>query len=188
MELCFQPAYMRDYLTWLKKYFKKGGQFTSYIDREFMVGDVLEAVADFHLTGPYGANSREIIIPRGVSFLGGDTGHCTLYFMESGTALKASNCPHVPMFSDPEFLNLRGAKEFLEKKRKEEEEYRRWMVGLRKKKGSVRRKREGIEVEGECPECLRGMELKYKEQKRFKEADPLGYYLAQEEKLNSKEY
>jgi len=80
----FTAAIVVDYIKWMKGYLEKGGKPTHHHDSNMPWGrgGFLVAKCDFELDGECGANACNIIVPEGVKFLGGDMGHCNLYFME----------------------------------------------------------------------------------------------------------
>jgi len=86
------PASASDYQSWLDGFIRKGGRVTHYYDYGFPLGDKnitpfnypswTIAIADFKMIPLYGSHAVQIIVPRGIKYLGGDIGHCSLYFMD----------------------------------------------------------------------------------------------------------
>ena len=78
-----RPAPFKDYHRWLIGYVERGGKPTHYYDYDTPSGETFIAFADFDLgDGLYGASSINIIIPEGIRFIGGNQGHCNLYYMD----------------------------------------------------------------------------------------------------------
>lgn len=116
----FRTAALGDYIEWLTKWISAGGQPTHYCHYPFNGHSWLVAEQDFHTGGECGANSAEVIVPRGVRYLGGPLGHNNL-FMHSGPKKHGH---FVPVYSDPEFLKL-GLAGFIAK---EQERHRLLML------------------------------------------------------------
>lgn len=91
-----KAASVDNYKQWLKGYMENGGEPTNSYDYPFGRWDWFVAVTDFRLVKLCGALSKNIIVPEHVKFLGGDKGHCGLYFMDGFTVEGHS----VPVFSD----------------------------------------------------------------------------------------
>lgn len=92
-----RPAAPLDYAQWLTGYMGNGGQPTHYYDYPIARASFYVAIRHFSLEHPlFGANAVNIIIPEGVAFLGGDLGHCNLYYMD-GYAVRGG---WKPVYSD----------------------------------------------------------------------------------------
>lgn len=105
----FVPASLGQYVAWLERYLQGGGRITHVYGYPFARSRMLLAVRDFTTAGECGALARNIIVPRGVTHLGGALGHCTL-FTEDGAQGHS-----VPAYSDPEFAGLPGYAEAAER-------------------------------------------------------------------------
>lgn len=96
--LGLKEASVEDYKKWLKGYIQQGGKITHVYDynmpKEFYI-----ATKDFEMYPLFGANSINVIVPRNVKFLGGDLGHCNLYF-EDGYRNEGNL---VPIYKDIKF-------------------------------------------------------------------------------------
>lgn len=128
--LKFQPARFEDYLEFFTKFVKKGGKPDSFRDRPFYegAGGMALAVADFRLNDECGAFSIDIIVPKGVRYLSGPSGHCSIYYQDTGTPEMREHFPsHVPLFDEPEMLALPGMRKFAETVRKRDRERRKEM-------------------------------------------------------------
>ena len=126
-ELYFEPALFEDYYRWAKAYTLKGGKFTQFIDAPWTNNKGRFAVArrDFTLSGGYGTNRIDVIIPEGIRFMGGDIGHCNLYDMNTSNIIPDGHfTATVPLFNEPELLALRGAAKFAEVQRIRQAEIR----------------------------------------------------------------
>ncbi|MCX6792724.1 MAG: hypothetical protein NTY12_01745 [Candidatus Falkowbacteria bacterium] len=79
-----RKATAKDYDAWLDGFFKKGGKQTHYYNYSILQTDYFYvAIKDFSLLKPLrGSSAIRIIVPHGLNFLGGDLGHCTIYFMK----------------------------------------------------------------------------------------------------------
>jgi hypothetical protein len=95
------------YVTWLHLWTADGGKITHVYDYPYERANFLLALADFRLGGECGSRARPIVVPPHVRFLGGDTGHCNLYFINDGTT-HARGWVTVPIYSDPEFATVPG--------------------------------------------------------------------------------
>ncbi len=97
----FRHATIEDYANWLKGFIKSGGRPRYYRDYPFiqMQDEFFVAQHDFWMVPLYGALSVEIIIPKGIRYLGGELGHSKLYFFEDFSC--SDNC--VSVYSDIRF-------------------------------------------------------------------------------------
>lgn len=72
---CLRPATVSDYRAWLDGYVKMGGRISNFYDSPLEnsphIKDMWVAEKDFHLARLTGADSIQVIIPRGVRYLGG---------------------------------------------------------------------------------------------------------------------
>lgn len=75
-----KPATAEDYTRWLRGYMERGGSITHCYDYDLLPDEFYVAQSDFALIPLYGVDAVHIIVPHGVRFLGGELGHCTLYF------------------------------------------------------------------------------------------------------------
>lgn len=99
------------YIAWLRAYLAADGQVTHVYDYPYPGERFLLAARDFTTGGECGALSREILVPPGVRHLGGDLGHCHLYFEADGSSPPRAESlvtPFVPAYSDPGFRELPG--------------------------------------------------------------------------------
>ena len=90
-------ASVNDYTKWLKGYFLGGGKITHVYDYD-MPKDFYVATKNFKMSPSYGSESFNIIVPRDIKFLGGELGHCKLYF-EDGY----KNTGDVPIYKNIKF-------------------------------------------------------------------------------------
>jgi hypothetical protein len=108
----FTPLPLDRYTAWLRAYLAAGGQVTHVYDYPYLGQRFLLAARDFTTGGECGALSREIMVPPGVRHLGGDLGHCNLYFEADGSAPPRAEsqkgAPFVPAYSDPGLRELPG--------------------------------------------------------------------------------
>lgn len=112
-----RPAQKWEYEAWLTGYLKQGGKVTHFYDYAHPIQNLYTALSNFVVTPLYGALAVNIIVPKGVHLLGGDTGHSNVYittvfdkgddafvyqgFHDSGPHFN----PHfVPAYSDTELL------------------------------------------------------------------------------------
>ena len=160
--LAFEPALFDDYLRWAKAYVQKGGKFTHFTDHPWdnTDGRFTVALQNFTLSGGYGANRIDVIIPDGVEFMGGDIGHCALYDMNTSDVIAdGPSSAYVPLYDEPELLKLKGAAEFAEAAR------------VRYAERDAQRQAEERARE--------------REQERFRKYNPIGQYLDAFEQLRS---
>lgn len=98
-----RPARSSDYTQWLRGFLEHGGKVTHAYDRP-MRGDWYVARGSFTLPPLYGAQSLNIIIPKGITVVCSDPGHSGLYWMDGYR--KGVEDQHftanVPVFSDTE--------------------------------------------------------------------------------------
>lgn len=87
------------YETWLRSYVENGGNPTHIYDYNFPEGKFYRALADFEILPLCGTSSINIIVPTGINFLGGDLGHCNIFFMDG---YKAIGC-WIPLYKDMNF-------------------------------------------------------------------------------------
>lgn len=112
-----RPAQKWEYEAWLTGYLKQGGNVTHFYDYAWPTKGFYVPLSDFVITPLYGATSVNVVVPKGVRFLGGQTGHCDVYitnsFDEGGDAFayqgfhdpRPHSCPSfVPVFTDTEVL------------------------------------------------------------------------------------
>lgn len=152
--LTFEPALFDDYLRWAKAYVRKGGKFTYFTNRPWdnTDGRFTVALQNFALSGGYGANRIDVIIPDGVEFMGGDIGHCGLYDMNTSDVITDGHFgAHVPLYDEPEMLKLKGAAKFAEAART------RYAERTAQRKADDR--------------------AREREQERFRKYNPIGQYL-----------
>ena len=101
IENCVREAAPADYLFWLAGYLATGGQPTHYYD--YSIIDVMYkyyvATRDFHIAPLYGGMSINLIVPVGVTFLGGEPGHTNLFFEDGFT----TSGGWVPVYQDTAF-------------------------------------------------------------------------------------
>jgi len=119
----FRSATVAEYRDWLRTYLRNGGTPTNYLDQPMRLNDVFMAVKDFHLSGAYGTDSIEAIVPEGVEYIVGDLGHCTLY-LPSGETSEGPFPPTVVVYNDPELMSLPNMRKFAEEKQREKAERR----------------------------------------------------------------
>lgn len=125
--LKFQPARYEDYLKFFTKYVKRGGKPHTFRDCPFYegAGGMALAVADFRLNDECGAFSIDIIVPKGVHYLSGPSGHCSIYYQDTGSPEMREHFPsRVPLFDEPEMLALPGMWEFAEAERERDRKMR----------------------------------------------------------------
>lgn len=112
-----RPAQKWEYEAWLTGYLKQGGKVTHFYNHAHPLKAFYVASTNFTMTPLYGALAVNIVVPKGVHLLGGDTGHCNVYittfFDEGGDAFVYQgfhdSSPHfnphfVPAYSDTEVL------------------------------------------------------------------------------------
>ena len=92
-------ARIEDYTEWLRGYMENGGIPSHVYDYPMPQCSFFVASQDFELFPLYGTSSMEIIIPKGIHFLGGERGHTNLYFMEDFRNVGS----WVPLFNDIKF-------------------------------------------------------------------------------------
>lgn len=93
------PAGRRDYLAWLKGYVNAGNSPTHYYEYPFeRWNNFYIAKKDIHLVRLCGASAINIIVPNGINVLGGDRGHCNVFYYD-GYEYRGI----VPVFSDTVF-------------------------------------------------------------------------------------
>jgi hypothetical protein len=77
-----RPAAPMDYARWLAGHVEAGGRVTHSYDYP-MPRDRFHIARDDFILGPfYGSESLNVIVRSGARFLGGQTGHCNLYFLD----------------------------------------------------------------------------------------------------------
>lgn len=106
----FDPATVEQYAAWLYGHLNAGGQITEAHGIPFAESRFVVAVRDFTTLGETGNSAYPIIVPAGISHLGGELGKSTLYY-EAGYFMQGRPC--VPVFTDPEFTDLPGAHDLL---------------------------------------------------------------------------
>jgi hypothetical protein len=89
-----RPASVAEYAAFVADYLTAGGQIR-YV-RDSPMRRVWVAREDFTLPGLCGAAAIDILVPKGIHYLGGDRGHCTLYFAD-GPSVAGSG---VELYSD----------------------------------------------------------------------------------------
>ena len=96
-----RQAKVKDYKNWLAGFLEKGGKPTHCYDYPLEGGmeDWKTACSDFRIIPLFGADSLNIIVPKGIEFLGGELGHNNLYFMDGFSCLDG----WVPIYSDIHF-------------------------------------------------------------------------------------
>lgn len=117
----FRPATLAEYRDWLREWLRNGYKPTRYLDRPFNTAGMVVAVQDFFLRGAYGANSVKILVPKGVTYRGGEPGHCTVY-LPGGETARGHFSANVPLYNDAELMGLPGMREFAEEELREHEE------------------------------------------------------------------
>lgn len=96
---CLRKANRVDYIQWLEGFVDAGNTPTHYYEYPFSRWNSFYiAKKDFELAPLYGADSISIIVPDGITILGGSRGH-TNVFCYSGYKHRGS----VPVFSDTVF-------------------------------------------------------------------------------------
>lgn len=98
-----RKATPEDYKAWLRGYISSGGQLDFSLWGTPMPDDFYVAQMPFRLVPLSGILHMHIIVPEGVSFLGGELGGCELYFMEGFRADVGYGKPAVHIFSDTRF-------------------------------------------------------------------------------------
>lgn len=108
----FSPLPADRYAAWLRSYIDAGGQVTHGYDYAYPARKFLLAERDFTTSGQFGSSSREILVPPGTRYLGGDLGHCDLLFEGDGETRPRARCargaPFVAIYSGPEFSGIAG--------------------------------------------------------------------------------
>ncbi|MBA7700059.1 hypothetical protein ES703_108765 [subsurface metagenome] len=96
-----RQARVKDYKNWLAGFLEKGNKPTHCYEYPLERGmeEWKVACSDFQILPLFGANSLQIIIPKGIKFLGGELGHSNLYFMDDFSCLGG----WVPIYSDIHF-------------------------------------------------------------------------------------
>lgn len=96
-----RPAKVKDYKAWLAGFLEKGNKPTNCYDYPMERGldDWKIACSDFQIVPLFGTDSLNIIIPKGIKFLGGELGHNNLYFMDGFHCMGG----WVPIYSDIHF-------------------------------------------------------------------------------------
>lgn len=108
-----ENALLRDYLVWLEGYLLDGGEPSHYYDYPWIRCRMKITWEDFTTNGECGASSQQTIAPYGISYLGGPIGHNTIYYYDE---FRDKYCVHghfVPVYSDPEFNEIRLLQEFI---------------------------------------------------------------------------
>ena len=82
LERRLRPAHRSDYEAWLSGYLATGKQSTHHYDYEFARVPFFVATKNFVMKPLYGSAGISIIVPSDVRCLGGQLGHCNLYFMK----------------------------------------------------------------------------------------------------------
>lgn len=96
---CLRGANRADYTQWLEGFVDAGNTPTHYYSYPFSRWDSFYvAKKDFELVPLYGADSINIIVPEGITILGGSRGHNNI-FCYNGYKHRGS----VPVFSDTVF-------------------------------------------------------------------------------------
>ncbi len=90
-----RQASIEDYESWLKGWLKDN-DFTHYYDYEFGRQDFYVATSDFVLYPFYGAQSFNVIVPKGIRYTIEGRGHCCIYDLNDFTHIGG----FVPGFSD----------------------------------------------------------------------------------------
>ena len=104
------PATVADYQRWLVAHRKSGNEPTHHYDYPFAQGNLAHlgsgpdfrkpkwyvAERNFRAVPLFGAAAVNIIVPKGVNFLGGNLGHSTLFFEADGRT--DGHC--VPSYTD----------------------------------------------------------------------------------------
>lgn len=96
-----RPATTEDYQRWLNGYKANGGEITTVYNYPLRTDRFYVALRDFTLPeeGLVGANYVSIIIPANVHLLGGDVGHCDLFYMDGFKTADRGAC-FVPGYTD----------------------------------------------------------------------------------------
>lgn len=123
MPQTFAACPLDRYVRWLQRYVRNGGQITHVYDYPYDRAGFLLAVRDFRLGGECGSRARPVVVPSTVRFLGGDLGHCNLYFEADDTG-DAHGSLWVPVYSDPMFGAVPGYAEAVEAAAQREQDWR----------------------------------------------------------------
>lgn len=96
-----RQAKVKDYKIWLAGFLGKGGEPTNCYDYPMERGmeDWKITYSDFQIVLLFGADSLNIIVPKGIKFLGGELGHSNLYLMDDFSCMGG----WVPVYSDIHF-------------------------------------------------------------------------------------
>lgn len=96
-----RPARVEDYKNWLAGFLAMDNKPTHCYNYPLERGmeDWKVALADFQIVPLFGADSLNIIVPKGIRFLGGELGHNNLYLMDGFSCLGG----WVPIYSDIHF-------------------------------------------------------------------------------------
>ncbi|MBA7716890.1 hypothetical protein ES703_125974 [subsurface metagenome] len=96
-----RQARVEDYKNWLAGFLAMDNKPTHCYDYPLERGldEWKVALSDFQIVPLFGANSLQIIIPKGIKFLGGELGHNNLYLMDGFSCLGG----WVPIYSDIHF-------------------------------------------------------------------------------------
>lgn len=105
----FRSASLNQYVSWLEKYMRAGGQPTHFYEYPWARAGIVVATQDFTIGGECGVDARSILVPSHVKFLGGNLGHNNLYFEDSLTCRGG----WVPVYGDPEFYSLPNIENFI---------------------------------------------------------------------------
>lgn len=98
---CLRKATPEDYLRWLKGFMDQGGIPThNYNYPMARIDTFYVATQDFTLLPLCGTAALHIIVPRAYVCLGGEAGHCVLYF-EDGYQTRGNLW--IPVYSDLRF-------------------------------------------------------------------------------------
>ncbi len=108
-----RPAELSDYLTWLEGFLLDGGVPSHYYNYPWQGCRFMIAWEDFTTARECGARACEIIVPYGVSYLGGEMGHNNFYFYEELTDKFSVRGHFVPVYDDPEFEQIPQLREFI---------------------------------------------------------------------------
>jgi len=96
-----RPAHRKDYEAWLSGYLATGEQSTHHYPYAFSVAEFYVATEDFVMRELYGSNAISVIVPSDVRWLGGQLGHCNLYFMDDFHT-RSEGFTFVPRYEDLE--------------------------------------------------------------------------------------
>lgn len=96
-----RQARVKDYKDWLAGFLEKGNKPTHCYDYPMERGldEWKIALVDFQIVPLFGTDSLQIIVPKGIKFLGGKLGHTNLYFMDGFSCLGG----WIPIYSDIHF-------------------------------------------------------------------------------------